>query len=712
MTVGVQTAWADNVFRIGETEYSDLSNLITNGLSSLDEGQTVYILTDYTWPARGTGTTEIPKSTTFKPASGTSITITIGGTGGGCQVYGTAGTTLTFDGSEEGASLTFDANGTTHSVFENTNTSGGFVLKSVTLKNMGDGAANEAFVTMKSGLLTLNNVTFSDNGNAYNVLLGRSGNSTLTLIGANTFSSGTKANINFNADKTITINASEATNLSSSSPISIDIVSTCSNTFTITGGTAVANFSISDNYFGELSSSNVLLKKKVVYNATSSKWYNDFATAVSSASASDELQLYADFSLSARTECSKTITIKPYSGKEITVTRKYTGAWFTLSADGITVTIDGSNGGGSLTFDGNSTSYNGALFEASRNNSTVSAFIIKNITIKNATTTNDGLLKQRYWSTMELENIAFEDCTCGTTGFIRSQNGSGGQQCAVTLKGDISFTNCTGGPQIYIASGTYYIDAENLNKPSTPFTVAFDGEITSGKNCFNKGTASYFRLTSSYPGYYLAKDGDMVKAYKVSKQTYTLTVTSALMSTLVLPFSVTTLPEGITAYKLTTTNSVVSAQSVPSIAANEPVLIVATAAGNYTFTNNAEADASYSSPYTGYTNGALIGTYYSIDAADDNYVLQGTNISDAGFYKLAASSNHVINPFRAYLSGAENDAARLSIVFEDNETTGISSLTPSPSPKGEGSYYNLNGQHVSQPTKGLYIQNGKKIIMK
>jgi hypothetical protein len=29
-----------------------------------------------------------------------------------------------------------------------------------------------------------------------------------------------------------------------------------------------------------------------------------------------------------------------------------------------------------------------------------------------------------------------------------------------------------------------------------------------------------------------------------------------------------------------------------------------------------------------------------------------------------------------------------------------------------GDFYNLAGQRVAQPTKGLYIQNGKKIVIK
>ena len=48
----------------------------------------------------------------------------------------------------------------------------------------------------------------------------------------------------------------------------------------------------------------------------------------------------------------------------------------------------------------------------------------------------------------------------------------------------------------------------------------------------------------------------------------------------------------------------------------------------------------------------------------------------------------------------------------DSETTGIESLTTSPSPKGEGSgnTYNLNGQRVGASYKGMIIQNGRKVI--
>ena len=43
--------------------------------------------------------------------------------------------------------------------------------------------------------------------------------------------------------------------------------------------------------------------------------------------------------------------------------------------------------------------------------------------------------------------------------------------------------------------------------------------------------------------------------------------------------------------------------------------------------------------------------------------------------------------------------------------TGIG-LTPSPSPKGEGSIYSISGQRLSRPQRGVNIVNGKKVVVK
>ena len=65
----------------------------------------------------------------------------------------------------------------------------------------------------------------------------------------------------------------------------------------------------------------------------------------------------------------------------------------------------------------------------------------------------------------------------------------------------------------------------------------------------------------------------------------------------------------------------------------------------------------------------------------------------------------------SYMDVESTGATRSFIGFSDDETTGISTLLTNWE-KVNGEVYNLNGQRVSNPTKGLYIVNGKKILVK
>lgn len=77
-----------------------------------------------------------------------------------------------------------------------------------------------------------------------------------------------------------------------------------------------------------------------------------------------------------------------------------------------------------------------------------------------------------------------------------------------------------------------------------------------------------------------------------------------------------------------------------------------------------------------------------------------------GFYKIATTSE--VPAWKIYLQ-IPAAAGREFIGF--GETTGIESLTPALS-EGEGVVYDLQGRRVAQPTKGLYIINGKKVAIK
>lgn len=92
---------------------------------------------------------------------------------------------------------------------------------------------------------------------------------------------------------------------------------------------------------------------------------------------------------------------------------------------------------------------------------------------------------------------------------------------------------------------------------------------------------------------------------------------------------------------------------------------------------------------------------YAPQSAEDLYGINGEGKLQKG------GSTATINSFRAYLiavSGARE------INFED-ETTGLTDVSSKTS-DGRGECFNLAGQRVANPTKGLYIVNGRKVVIK
>ena len=94
-----------------------------------------------------------------------------------------------------------------------------------------------------------------------------------------------------------------------------------------------------------------------------------------------------------------------------------------------------------------------------------------------------------------------------------------------------------------------------------------------------------------------------------------------------------------------------------------------------------------------------------------NYVL-GSGSSGTGFYRVPASGT-TLAAGHAYLQIPAETATgsrALTISFDDeNEATAISDVERQ---DGVSAVYDLQGRRVEQPRSGLYIRNGKKIIIK
>jgi len=89
-----------------------------------------------------------------------------------------------------------------------------------------------------------------------------------------------------------------------------------------------------------------------------------------------------------------------------------------------------------------------------------------------------------------------------------------------------------------------------------------------------------------------------------------------------------------------------------------------------------------------------------------NYILNKVN-GNLGFYK---ANNQKVAAGKAYLQVSAATARGSFAISFDNETTGIATVENA-SVLNEN-YYNLNGQRIVAPQKGLYIVNGKKVVLK
>ena len=105
----------------------------------------------------------------------------------------------------------------------------------------------------------------------------------------------------------------------------------------------------------------------------------------------------------------------------------------------------------------------------------------------------------------------------------------------------------------------------------------------------------------------------------------------------------------------------------------------------------------------------LKGTYSNVDEeATELYFVSGTK-----FYHKAAGVALTLKPFRAYIVQEANGATPARTVkfnLDDENTTGVTEIVNSK--LSNSKYFDLQGRRVAQPTKGLYIVNGKKVVVK
>ena len=179
-----------------------------------------------------------------------------------------------------------------------------------------------------------------------------------------------------------------------------------------------------------------------------------------------------------------------------------------------------------------------------------------------------------------------------------------------------------------------------------------------------------------------------------------------------------------------------SLQGTPMVIDDNSKTCAVSAAGNGSYTFTMPASNVHVEALVVESGWKFIGTYDTQNFSasnDDIYGFVGTAGTGTEVGSFVQVGGYVrVKPMRAYMqapappnnaraySGSSSDAApamlRIRLLGSNGETTGIVSLTPDPSPKGEGSgyWYTLDGRKLQgKPTqKGLYINNGKKVVIK
>ena len=325
---------------------------------------------------------------------------------------------------------------------------------------------------------------------------------------------------------------------------------------------------------------------------------------------------------------------------------------------------------------------------------------------------------------------------------------AGSNYCVYSSDGTSASTNANAGFQVYNGGsprkwmirqstgggGMYNFTAGNSGVAIANLTVgqivkvewtnsSYGGFwLNSGVNQLNNisyGSVGYYEVTADGTAYFTAARNAYVKNITVyNPSTVSATIGSTGWTTFASAYplnlsSMTASTGSVTAYYASSIGEgfvrMTSTEST-GVAAGEGLMLKGTSGATITIPVAASGEVISGNMLKGCTTSTVL----AADATSgyNNYVLVNNN-GTAEFQSLV-ENGATIPAGKAYLqNGTYSSVKALRIVFEDTET-GVESIEHSPLTIDHevGAMFDLSGRRVSKAQKGIFIANGKKVVVK
>ena len=237
---------------------------------------------------------------------------------------------------------------------------------------------------------------------------------------------------------------------------------------------------------------------------------------------------------------------------------------------------------------------------------------------------------------------------------------------------------------------------------------SWDGAMTANSGVYVSSVKTWFATEEDVTSVVFTDDKTKriggIEVYLMKTTPLPITISSATGFATVFtyaPLDFSTLSSELKAYTATVTGNTVTLTQVDNVPANTGIVLKGDVK-----THNVPVIASSTTEKGDLTGSVTEDLVYDSEATKDYFYL-GINAGKAQFKRLTSGS---IGAGKAYLALDKSTTAReLDVVFD--ETTALT-LVNSEKRTVNSDIYNLAGQRVANPTKGLYIVNGKKVVIK